>query len=129
MVHISALCAFIKSMLPIVAIADFYPSGSGWRPYSAAALDCTVTFSQRAALDTKLAVQRAGKGDERKGAGSLGGQRPKPIAVSVNNITLQIWPTECQPSRPIMLALSKITSLAVTYTAGLRGPVKLSKSR
>jgi len=73
-VHVGALCAFIKSMIPIVAIADFYPSGSGWRPYSAAALDCTVTFSQRAALDPKLAVQRAGKGDEREGADQPGGQ-------------------------------------------------------
>jgi len=71
-VEIGALC-FIKPMVPIVVMADVYPSGLIGGPYSAATLDCTVTF---------LSVR----------------------------------------------CTQKITGLALTYTAGHRGPVNLSKS-
>jgi hypothetical protein len=43
LVEIGTLC-FIKAMVPIVVMADVYPSGLIGGPYSAAALDCTVTF-------------------------------------------------------------------------------------
>jgi hypothetical protein len=72
LVEIGTLC-FIKAMVPIVVMADVYPSGLIGGPYSAATLDCTVTF---------LSVR----------------------------------------------CTQKITGLALTYTAGHRGPVNLSKS-
>jgi hypothetical protein len=63
LVEISALCAFLKSMIPIVVIRDFYLSGSGLAAWLLFGCDARLHShaSQCASLHPEPAVQRAGK--------------------------------------------------------------------
>lgn len=76
--------ALAKSMIPICVMGDFYLSGSGYRPYSAAALDCTATFTSVRRCTQSQGHSAPGKiappTGLRRRAGFLHKDRPRPLA-------------------------------------------------
>ena len=152
----SAWC-FIKSIFPIYAIGGLYRSRRSHcsaRPYSATAPAASYGRIEMAAADiakcrdgyqdgeavrerdSRLMVDaerdcRPGADEDQcEGADELGGQSPHRTGCCFSHRHLQTRPGEriSPPLPPTLLPLPNTMGLAITYEAGYRGPVNLSKS-